>query len=77
MSKNAAPDYVTPAQAAELLGVSSSTVRRAILKHTGLAVRVGKPLRIPASHVERLLRGDSPANIARDARAGSPQQAAE
>lgn len=50
------PEYITQAQAAELLGVHEDTVRAAIRRGDLPVVRLGRAVRIPLAEIAKLER---------------------
>ena len=67
--------FLTTEAAASELGTSRVTVWRVCRDNAGFAIRLGGTYRIPAEHVERVRRGETPAAIAAEVRAGgAPEQ---
>lgn len=69
------PHFLTTEAAAPELGTSRITVWRVCRDNPGFAVRLGGTYRIPAEHIERVKRGESPAAIAAEVRAGGVPRA--
>ncbi len=63
--------FVSTGELARRTGVSPTTAWRTCVRHPGFALRVGGTFRIPEVHVQRVERGEFPAAIATDVRAGS------
>jgi hypothetical protein len=72
----ASPRFFTTEAAAPELGTSRVTVWRVCRNNPGFAVKLGGTFRIPAEHIERVKRGESPATIAAEVRAGGAPRAA-
>lgn len=70
------PEVMTTDEAAAVLGVSRGTVIGICHKYPGFAWRIGRAFKIPAEHVERVLRGDTPADISAQVRADVAPRAA-
>ncbi len=68
--------YLSTAEASKKTGPSRTSWWRACVAHPGLGLRLGNKWHIPAEHVERVKRGDNPAQIAAEARARAGAQAA-
>jgi hypothetical protein len=60
--------YRTTSELAAEIEQSRVTVWRACRDNPGFALRLGKSFRIPQHHVDRLMRGETPAQIAADVR---------
>lgn len=71
-----AKQYLSTTQASEKSGPSRTAWWRACVAHPGLGIRLGKQFYIPVEHVERVRRGETPAQIAAEARARAGAQAA-
>ncbi len=62
--------FVSTSELGRRTGVSRITAWRICDRHRGFGVKAGGTFRIPIDHVERVLRGERPADIAREARNG-------
>ena len=72
------PKFVTTAAFAAAVGVSPTTIWRTCVDYPGFGIQLrrGGYFHIPAEYIERVLRGESPADIAAKVRAGGGQRAA-
>lgn len=68
--------FVDTTEGAELTGVCRATMARACRDNPGFAVRLNGAYRIPRQHIERVRRGETPAQIAAAVRAGGDTRAA-
>jgi hypothetical protein len=66
----------TTGEAAELTGASQTTVWRTCRQYPGFAVRLNGTFKIPDEHVKRILAGEHPSQISRQAQAGGALNAA-
>ncbi len=62
--------------AAALWGVTRATVINIVKAHPGLGFRIGNCFKIPRANAERVVRGETPAQIADEIRAGGAHRAA-
>ena len=67
--------FASTADLAAGAGVSRVSAWRACRDNPGFAVRIGSAFRIPAEHLDRVARGDTPAAIAAEVRAGGVSSA--
>ena len=58
--------YMTTAEAGRETGHSRTTFWRICRDHPGFAIKLGKTYQVPLSHIQRVKRGDTPAQIAAD-----------
>lgn len=68
--------FYTVAEAAERLGFTPAALSRVARKHPGFAVQLLGSYRIPAEHIDRVLKGERPDVIAAEVRAGGAARAA-
>lgn len=61
--------FASTTELAEAAGVCRVSAWRACRANPGFALRLGGSYRIPAEHIERVKRGETPAQIAADVRA--------
>lgn len=61
--------FVSTTDLAKAAGVCRVSAWRACRANPGFALRIGGSYRIPAEHIERVKRGETPAQIAADVRA--------
>ena len=74
MDKSA--NWFTTETAAAATGLSRTSVWRACRNNPGFAVRLGGTYRIPPQHLERVLKGDTPEQIAAEVRQNGATRAA-
>jgi hypothetical protein len=67
--------FASTADLAAGAGISRVSAWRACRDNPGFAVRVGSAYRIPAEHLDRIARGETPAAIAAEVRAGGAASA--
>lgn len=70
------PELMTSDEVAAVIGKCRNTVVRVCEQNPGFGFRFGRAWRIPRSHVDRVLRGEMPAQIAAEVRAGGASRAA-
>jgi hypothetical protein len=65
------PKFLSTTAAGNALGVTKTTIWRICIESPGFGfqLRDGGGFRIPESHVQRILNGEKPADIAAEARA--------
>ena len=63
-------------ETAALWGVTRATVINIVKAHPGLGFRAGTAYKIPRENAERVMRGERPADIAAEVRAGGAARAA-
>lgn len=61
--------FASTSELAEASGVTRVSAWRACRANPGFALRIGGSYRIPAEHLERVKRGETPAQIAAEVRA--------
>lgn len=69
-------EWYTTETAAAATGTCRATVWRICKLNPGFAVRIGGSYKIPPEHVQRVLKGETPAKIAAEVRAGGASRAA-
>lgn len=60
--------WLTPTAAAPIVGRSAATLRRVCKRYPGFATNINGSYLIASDHINRLLRGDTVEQIARDVR---------
>lgn len=68
--------FVDTTEGAAMTGTCRATMARVCRANPGFAVRLNGAYRIPTQHIERVLRGETPASVAASVRAGGATRAA-
>jgi hypothetical protein len=66
--------FLSTTELADKIGGCRTTVWRVCRDNPGFAIRLGRSYKVPSSHLDRVLRGETPAAIAATvaSHAGSP-----
>jgi hypothetical protein len=67
---------LTTDETAAMMGVSRGTVCNICRANPGFAVRFGHAFKIPLTHIQRVMSGERPADIAAEVRAVGASRAA-
>ena len=70
------PELLTTDEVAAITRTTRNSVIKCLVSNPGFGFRFGRAWKIPRANVDRVLRGETPAQVAADVRAGGAHRAA-